>query len=528
MELFYSPYFSLFLIIILGYALGAIKIKGINLGISAILFVSMVFGYYGLHISNDYKQIGLVLFIFTIGYQAGPSFFETFKKDGKNLLLLTLTIVISGVLVSVVCALIFGFSGNLTGGLFTGALTSTPGLAAVLEMSTDNSATIAYGIAYPFGVIGVVLFIKLLPKIFNMDIKKSEENYSAGMNIKYPKIYSRNFIVEHPDICGKKIKDLELEALACVNISRVLQNNVAFTPNSDTILEKGSIVRVAGTEKSLQEIENIIGRSTEIRISLSSDYDAKFLVVTNKKVLNKTIPELNLQQKYNVVITRITRTGLEFSAASNIKLQFGDKIKVVGTKEDIAKLSKLMGDEINKVYEANYIPIALGIVLGILLGQLKIKIGNIDISLGITGGVIVIAIIMSRIRKIGPMVFSFTGGANNVLRQIGLILFLSAVGTEAGSNLISTLRSNGINLLLSGVAITLIPMIISTIVAKYFLKIDVLQLLGGIAGGMTSTPGLAVADTMTNTNSPSVAYATIYPIALILVMISVQIIYFVL
>jgi len=527
-DLLLAPYFSIFLIIILSHVLGAIKIKGVSLGISAILFVSMVFGYYGLIIPFDFKQIGLVLFIFTVGYQAGPSFFETFKKDGKKLLILTFVIIVSGTLVSIICALIFNFSNDLTGGLFTGALTSTPGLAAITEVSEGNNATIGYGIAYPFGVIGVVLFVKLFPRLFKMNIKKAEENYSKEMDIKHPKIYSRNFIVENPEICGKKIGELNLGLFMGVNISRILQNDEAFTPNSNTILTKGSVIRVVGIEDDLIKVGEIIGSPTEIRISLSSDYDVKFIVVTNKKVLNKSIPELDFQQKYNVVITRIKRTGLEFSAASDIKLQFGDKLKVVGTKEDIAKLSEIVGDEVNKVYEANYIPLALGIILGILLGQLELKIGKFDLSLGLTGGVMAVAIALSRIHKIGPVVFSFTGAANQILRQIGLILFLSAVGTEAGSNIMSILKADGMKLLFSGVLITLFPMILGVIVAKYFLKMDVLQLLGGITGGMTSTPGLAAASSMTRANAPSVAYATIYPIAMVLMIICVQLIYIIL
>ncbi|MDR2008968.1 MAG: transporter [Bacteroidales bacterium] len=528
MELLLSPYFSLFLIIILGYTLGAINIRGIGLGVSAVLFVAMVFGYYGLVIPQDFKQVGLVLFIFTIGFQAGPSFFETFRKDGKKLLILAFVIVVSSAIVSVICGYSFGFSGELTGGLFAGAITSTPGLAAITELSHSNEATIGYGLSYPFGVIGVVIFIKFLPRLFNMDIKKAEENYNENLNIKYPKVLSRNFIVENEHVYGKSIAELELRKKTGANISRVLQNGCASTPHSHTILEKGAIIRAVGTAEDLSKVQELLGPPTELHISLGSDYNVKYIVVTNKKVLNKTLSKLDLQNKYNVVITRIKRSGLEFCASPDIKIQFADKLKVVGTKEDIDKLSELIGDEANKVYEANYIPVALGIVLGILLGKLKLEIGEFELSLGLTGGVMTVAIIMGRLRKVGPVVFSVTGAANSILRQIGLLLFLASVGAEAGSNLVEILKENGLKLFFSGVLITLIPMIIGVFLSKFFLKIDVLQLLGGIAGGMTSTPGLAVATSMTKANSPGVAYTTIYPIAMILVILCVQIIYMIL
>jgi putative transport protein len=528
MELLMSPYFALFLIIVLGYLLGGIKIRGIGLDVSAILFISMVFGYYGLEIPKDFKQIGLVLFIFTIGFQAGPSFFETFKRDGKKLLSLTAVIVFSGATLTVVFALIFDFGKELAGGLFTGALTSTPGLAALSELSDLKEAAIGYGIAYPFGVIGVVLFVKLLPRIFKMDVSKAEKDFNQELDTKYPRIINRNFIVEKGEIIGKTISELSFRQTTDANISRILQNGSAFTPNPHTILYSGSIIKAVGTDAALLKVQELIGKPTEFGIALNQNYDVRFIIVTNKKVLSKTINELHIQSKYNVIITRIRRSGVDFSATSNIKLHFGDKIKIAGTKDDIKKVTEYIGDDANKVFESNYLPVAIGIVLGVLLGKLNLKIGTFEISLGLTGGVMTVAIILSRIRKIGPMVFSLTTSANQILRQIGLILFLASVGAEAGSNIVSTLQKDGFIMFISGVCITLVPMVLSVIVAKYFLKIDVLQLLGGITGGMTSTPGLAAASSATKTNSPGIAYATIYPIAMVLVVICVQIIFMIL
>jgi putative transport protein len=307
-----------------------------------------------------------------------------------------------------------------------------------------------------------------------------------------------------------------------------LQNGSAFTPNPQTVLHSGSVIKAVGTEDSLRKVQELIGKPTEFGISLNQNYDVRFIIVTNKKVLNKTISELHLQSKYNIIITRIRRSGVDFSVSSNIKLQFGDKIKVAGAKEDIKKVIQALGDDATKLRESNYLPVALGIVLGVLLGKLSINIGTFELSLGLTGGVIAVAIILSRVRKIGPLVFSLTTEANQILRQIGLILFLASVGADAGSNLVSTLKEDGLRMFFSGMLITLIPMILSVFLAKYILKIDVLHLLGGITGGMTSTPGLAAASSMTKTNAPGIAYATIYPIAMVLVIICVQIIFMVL
>lgn len=528
MELLLVPYFSLFLIIILGYLIGGIKIKGIGLDVSAILFVAMIFGYYGLEIPSDLKQMGLVLFIFTIGFQAGPSLFETFRSDGKKLVILASSIVVSGAAVAVLCAIFFGFNKELAGGLFTGAITSTPGLAALSELSDAKDATIGYGVAYPFGVIGVVLFIKLFPRIFRMNIKKAEKNFNQELETKFPKVVNRNYIVENSEIIGKRISELQFRQVTGANISRVLQNESAFTPSAHTILHSGSVIKAVGTEESLAKVHKLVGKPTEFGIALNQNYDVRFIIVTNKKVLNKTINELHLQSKYNIIITRIRRSGVDFSATSNIRLHFGDKIKVAGTIDDIKKVTEALGDDANKLFESNYLPVAIGIVLGVLLGKLSISIGKFDLSLGLTGGVMVVAILLSRIRKVGPFIFSLTTSANQILRQIGLILFLASVGAQAGSNIVSTLKADGLTLLLSGVLITTIPMIIGVVIAKFFLRIDVLQLLGGITGGMTSTPGLAAASSMTKTNAPGIAYATIYPIAMVLVIICVQLIFMIL
>ena len=223
MDILFAPYFALFLIIILGLLIGRIKIRGISLDISAVLFVAMAYGYFGLEMPADLKNIGLVLFIFTIGFQSGPAFFETFKKEGKKLVILTILIVVSSAAVALTCGMLLGYSPALTGGLFTGGITSTPGLATITELSNSGEATIGYGIAYPFGVVGVVLFVKLFPRLFKMDIKKAEEKDEAENLEKYPKVISRNFIVENPEVIGKQISELNIRENTGVDISRIFK-----------------------------------------------------------------------------------------------------------------------------------------------------------------------------------------------------------------------------------------------------------------------------------------------------------------
>ncbi|MCF0206589.1 MAG: transporter [Bacteroidales bacterium] len=526
MELLTTSYFSLFLIVILGYILGKISVKGISLDVSGILFIAIVFGYFGIELPNDIRQIGLVLFIFTIGFQAGPSFFENFKSDGKNLLIMAAVIVFSGAILAFGLAKAFGFDKILACGLYTGAITSTPGLAALSELADDRSVAVGYGIAYPFGVIGIVLLIKLLPRILGMKISDAEKKYQSVIDTKFPKITNRNFVVENPKIIGKTLEQLKFRETMGATVSRIFHNEQLVIPHADTPLCEGDIIKVVGTEKQLEKVKNFVGDYTNLGVSLSESFDVKYVVVTEKSVIQKKLHDLHIQHNYNVVITRIRRSGIDFSASADIKLHYGDKLRIVGAKTDIEKVTKLIGGNESKTYETDYITMAICITLGILVGTISIPITqNFNFSLGLTGGIMLISILLSRMQKVGPIIFSLTTPALNIFRHFGLMLFLASVGTDAGTHLVGIFKSDGLGIIVSGMLISLVPTIIAIIVAKCFLKIDILQMLGGIAGGRTSTPALAAATSMTNSNAPSIAYTTVYPISIVLIVVCVQILF---
>lgn len=504
--------------------MGKVKIAGISLDLAAVLFVAIIAGYFGFIIPSELKMIGLVMFIFSVGFQAGPSLIESFRKEGIKLIILGSIIVISGVLCTILLSSIFDIKDTIAAGLFTGALTSTPGLAAIIEITHDPNASIAYGIAYPFGVIGVVLFVKLYPRFLKTNIPKAEQTYEKSLQSTHPQLYSKNFVVENPEIIGKSIAEMHFRKQTGANISRVFQNGAAFTPREETPLYKGSIIKAVGSEEALNKVEIMVGRITTVGIALSENYEVRFITVTNKEVLGKTISELEVHSKYNAVVTRIRRSGVELYPGFDVKLQFGDRIRVAGNKENLRDVAGFFGDYENPMYESDFWPVSLGIVLGVLLGLPKIHIGSVDLSLGVTGGVLAMAIILSRIGRIGPVVFSVSSHGNYMLRQFGLLIFMATVGTEAGAEIIDVLASDGWNLLLIGILVTLIPMILGAIVGSLLFKMDVLSFLGALTGGMTSTPGLGSAMSMTKTNAPGVAYATIYPIALVLMIVGVQII----
>jgi putative transport protein len=524
MGLLENSYLALFVIVALGFILGRIKIFGLSFDVSAVIFVALVFGHFGVIIPKDFQNLGLVLFIFTIGIQAGPGFFESFKKEGRQLATFaTLLILVAGITTLSIVSF-FEIDKNIAIGLFTGALTSTPGLAAAIDYTNSPLASIGYGVGYPFGVIGVILFIRFLPKILRSSLKDAEEDYNSKMKEEFPVVLRRNFVVENENVVGKSIGELRLRRLTKAVVSRVVHEGIAITPSPGTVLFKGDLIKAVGTEEALKSIEILIGKVTEEEIPLDPRYDVRTVLVTNKEVVNKTIGQINLLNTYSATITRIRRSGIDISPAPNSKLQFGDKLIIASSKTNMEIVANIFGNDQKRLSDTDILPVALGIIFGVLVGKINIALGSFSFSPGLTGGVLIVALILSRIGKTGPVLWTMTGAANQLLRQFGLILFLAAVGSDAGSDIVKTFEQYGIRLFLFGAIITLLPMILSAFIGKWFFKMNILSLLGAISGSMTSTPGLAAADSMTDTNAHSIAYATVYPVALVLLIVVVQLI----
>ncbi|MBN1822163.1 MAG: transporter [Prolixibacteraceae bacterium] len=523
MSLLSNTYFALFLIIAIGFIIGRIKIRGLSLDSSAIIFVALVFGHYGITIPADFQYLGLVLFIFTIGIQAGPGFFDSFKTEGRILSTLATVLVISAAFIALLSIYIFHIDKNIAIGLLTGSLTSTPGLAAAIDYTGSPLASIGYGVAYPMGVVGVILFIRFIPFILNKPIKSAEEELESKTKEAFPEILKKNFVVENENINGKSIGELRIRYITNAVISRIVKDGHALTPTPQTILNHGDLIKAVGTAEALESIKLLIGNETEEEIGLDPEYDVNTVLVTNKEVVNMTIAQINLLNTYNATITRIRRSGIDISPTPDLKLRFGDKLVIACSKAHMLMVSRIFGNDDKKLSDTDILPIATGIILGILIGRVSINFGSFTFSLGLTGGILLFALIISRIGKTGPVIWTMSGAANQLLRQLGLILFLAAVGTSAGEHIAETFHNYGISLFLIGTVITILPMIITAFIGKWIYKMNILRLMGAITGSMTSTPGLAAADSMTRSNAPAIAYATVYPVAMVLLIIVVQV-----
>ncbi len=524
MSIFSLTYFSLFVIIAIGFIIGRLKIKGISLDMSAVIFVALLFGHFGVIIPRDFQDIGLVLFVFTIGIQAGPGFFRTFRSEGRSLVAVALILVSLAAITTVASAWLFGIEFHLAVGLFTGALTSTPGLAAAIDSTGSSLAPIGYGIAYPFGVIGVIIFVKLLPVLLKVNIRDAEADIDRQLQRIYPEVCNRHFIIENDNIAGKTVGELQIRNMTGASISRVLSGGRAMTPSPGTVLHKGDLVKAVGSQEALEKVRLLIGSSTDLEIPLGEDYEVQSILVTRKDVVNKSIGQLNLFSNYNATITRIRRSGIDIVPSESSQIRFGDKLLIACNKENMQSVAEVFGNQEKKLSDTNMFPIAAGIVLGIMAGQISIEFSeNLVFSPGLAGGVLLVALFLGNIGKTGPVIWTMSAMANQLLRQLGLLFFLAAVGTQAGAQIAGTFNDYGINLFYAGILITIIPMAVSAFIAQRFFRLNLLSLFGTITGSMTSTPGLAAIDPITDSNAPQIAYATVYPVAMVVLIIFVHI-----
>ena len=522
-DLLHSSYFSLFLIVALGFMLGRIKIRGLSLDVSAVIFIALLFGHFGVIIPKELGNFGLVLFIFTIGIQAGPGFFDAFRSKGKTLILITMLIICSACLTAVGLKYAFDIDTPSIVGLIAGALTSTPGLAVAIDSTNSPLASIAYGIAYPFGVIGVILFVKLLPKIMRVDLDKEARRLEIERRGQFPELTTCIYRVTNSHVFNRM--QINARGMTGAVISRLKHNDEISIPTAHTVLREGDYIQAVGSEESLNQLAVLIGKREEGELPLDKTQEIESLLLTKKDMINKQLGDLNLQKNFGCTVTRVRRSGIDLSPSPDLALKFGDKLMVVGEKEGLKGVARLLGNNAKKLSDTDFFPIAMGIVLGVLFGKINISFSDsLSFSPGLTGGVLMVALVLSAIGKTGPIIWSMSGPANQLLRQLGLLLFLAEVGTSAGKNLVATFQESGLLMFGVGAAITLVPMLVAAIVGRLVFKISLLDLLGTITGGMTSTPGLAAADSMVDSNIPSVAYATVYPIAMVFLILFIQII----
>lgn len=527
----------------LGLLIASVKVRGVGLGIAGVLFAGIILGHFGFHIEKEIlefvREFGLILFVFTIGLQLGPGFFASLRKQGLKLNVLALSVVLLGILTTLVFVNQFlGIDLIASLGLFSGATTNTPSLGATQqtikslgEAFADKATlpSLAYAVAYPGGVFGIIFVLLLLRFGFRINPEQEAEAYRKEQRKGVDPVERMNILVKNSNLEGLAIGDIPGRKEISVVVSRVKRLGVAEvqTVTDQTVLHQGDIILAVGSKKNLDKFRVIVGVESDVNLSKAPGrVVTRKIVVTHKAVLGKTIDQLELDERYSVTVTRVSRTEIEMTALPELALQFGDTVQLVGEEEAIVKATKELGNSVHALNETNFIPIFLGIALGVLLGMVPFHFSGIPVpvKLGIAGGPLVVAIILSRIGRIGPLVWYMPANANLAFRELGIVLFLACVGVKAGEHFFEKVFTHeGLVWLGGGFAITVIPILIVGIVARAFMKLNFTAISGLLAGSMTDPPALAFANAVCKSDAPSVAYATVYPLTMLLRIVSVQI-----
>jgi len=512
------------MIIAIGISVGRISVKGVSLGMSAIILVALVFGHFGYSVPKIFQEVGLMLFIYSIGIQAGPGFVNSFKTKGVHLSLIAVISLASAAAVVTILSYYAGIEFDMIAGLFAGSITSAPGLAVAIEASHSPAVSIGYGVAYPVGILGVILFSKFSASIFKIKLKKEEEAYLESQQKGYPAIYGRFFKVANANIFNRSVGELKIRTMTGANISRISSGGHAEIPTSDTILREGDVIKAVGTEAELAKITLLIGPASSEEFELSSKNVVRRILVSNKAVYNKSLAELGLLEKYNTTAARVRRSGIDLTPNKHTRIKLGDKITVVSPVDQFEEVCKLLGNSSKTLREFDVLPIAITILIGVVIGRLSLPLGSMNVSLGLTGGVLVASLFLSNVGKTGPIVWNISGTVNQFLRNLGLMFFLAAVGTKAGSTFVDTFNNHGVLLILIGAAGTFLPMVLCVVIARYVMKMNFLTVMGGLTGSMTSTPALSAIESMSKTDAAQSAYATVYPVALVIMIVLSQLI----
>jgi len=522
-------------VIAAGIALGKIKIKGISLGITFVLFVGILAGHFGLKIDHEVlhfmKEFGLILFVYSVGLQVGPGFFSSFKKGGIQLNMLAVGIVFLGAITTIVLHFITDIPMPTMVGIMSGAVTNTPGLGAAQEAfydthgNGDPTIAMGYAVAYPLAVIGIIGSIMFIRFIFRINMEKESEKLQDP-NISQSTVELISMEVENPAVFGKTIKDIAslLDNKKFI-VSRVLhhQNEQIEIASPRTILNDGDKIFVVTTPKDKNTVMAFIGNTVDMSqddwSTLDKQLVSKRVLVTRSNINGKSIKELNLRANFGVNITRVNRAGVDLIAHPDLQLQIGDRVTIVGDANSLQNVIKTLGNQLKMLNEPHLIPIFIGIFLGVLLGSIPFAFPGIPqpVKLGLAGGPLVVAILMSVLGAKYKLVTYTTISANLMLREIGICFFLACVGLGAGKNFVDTIvNGGGINWVGYGVLITLIPLLTIGIIGKAIFKINYYTLMGLLAGSMTDPPALAYANSISDNDAPAVGYASVYPLTMFL------------
>lgn len=528
-------------VIAAGVLLGKIKFFGISLGVTFVLFVGILAGHFGFTgnpaILSFVQDFGLILFVFCIGLQVGPSFFSSFKRGGITLNLLAVGIVFLNIAVALI--LYFALQGRvdipMMVGILCGAVTNTPGLGAANEALQQlhyqgPEIAMGYACAYPLGVMGIILSMIIIRYICRVDVlRDSDEIQKEEEANPHMKPYTISLKVQNEALSGKTLSQVQNFLARDFVCTRIIQDGHMITPNANTVLRLGDRMFLVCAEDDSEAIMAFIGPKIEQDWDATNQQDkpmvSRRILVTQPNINGKTLGELHFSSMYGVNVTRVNRSGMDLFAARQLRLQVGDRVMVVGPQDAIERVANLLGNQLRRLDHPNIVTIFVGILCGILFGSLPIAIPGMPtpVKLGLAGGPLIISILIGRFGHKVKLVIYTTMSANLMLREVGLVLFLASVGIKAGENFVQmVVEGDGVLYVGLGFLITFIPLIITGIIARWHHRVNYFTLMGLIAGSNTDPPALAYANQIAGNDAPAVGYSTVYPLTMFLRILTAQ------
>ncbi|NMC41903.1 MAG: putative transporter [Bacteroidales bacterium] len=521
-------------VIAAGIALGKIRIFNVSLGIAFVLFAGIAAGHSGFRANHEalefVRDFGLILFVFSIGLQVGPSFFSSFRKTGVIFNMLALAIVITGAALTVIIHFLSDIPMPVMAGIMSGAVTNTPGLGAVQQTLSQLMKTglqpdfpdpgIGYAVAYPFGVLGVILSMIIIKKISGINLVNEQKEISEARHPSDEVPEKATIRVTSSEVTGKSVREITGNAPGKMIISRLLHKGNLVIPGPDRIIEHDDIILIVAGKKEIDPIVTYLGTRSDIDLSArQANLVTKRIVVTNTELRGKTLGSLRLRSRYNINITRIERSGIELVANPGIELQMGDRLTIVGDEKSIEIVAREVGNSLRRLYEPNLLPVFTGIILGVITGSIPIRVPGLSnpLKLGLAGGPLIVAIIISKYGHRFSLAAYTTPSANLMMRELGIVLFLASVGLKAGESFVPALKTGGGFIWMGyGAVITMVPVLIIGFIARKWFRFNFFEICGLLSGSMTDPPALAYSNSLAESEAPAVSYATVYPLVMFL------------
>jgi putative transport protein len=525
-----QPILLLFVVAAIGYAIGEIKIKGTGLGVAAVLFVGLAFGALDprLTLPPAVVSLGLVLFVYTVGLASGPGFFASFSRSGLRDNLMVVGVLVVAALIVTAEHIIFGFQSSVSAGIFTGALTNTPALAQVthyievtapadVAAAAAAAPVVGYSVSYPMGVIGPMLAIAIMRAVWKINYREDAQRVRDMFPVEQ-EIYNRTVYLTNQSVLNVPLHELGPHKEWNVIFGRIKQGDTIELATRDTVLHAGDLLSVIGTPENVDAVVRELGTPADVQLDLDrSAYDFRRVFVSNQSLVGRKLSDLDLPEKFGAIVTRVRRGDIELLATAELVLELGDRVRFVAPRSQVKPISDFFGDSYRSLSEINLLSLGVGIALGLLVGMIPITLpGGLQFRLGEAGGPLIVALILSALRRTGPIVWSLPYSANLTLRQFGLTILLAGIGIRSGYTFLSTLQNaGGLQILLAGAVVSLVTAFLVLFITYKLLKIPFGLAIGMMAAVHTQPAVQAYAVAQARNDLPNHGYAMAYPMATI-------------